>query len=321
MEKRWTMGNSALRDLAVINDKALSEYSGHVAVDAHHWLYKYITGTTRYIDPDRYTTEDGTEVANLIALYRGLPTLLRSDLTPVFIFDGEAHDLKEDTIEDRREVKQEAKQKMKQAEKEGDTEAIRRYKSQTHSLNKTIQQTSRKFLDAVGVPYLEAGGSGEGYASLLTQAGITDYVMTDDYDSLLFGAPITIRQYSGSGPTEEMDLEKTLDKYSIRQEDLIDIALLCGTDFNDGVRGIGPKRAVQKISGGKSASEVAENKGTSIPGLEELRSLFLEPDLNDLPSTKPNRKKPDFEALRDLSETWEIPTSTIEDNIIRFPRY
>lgn len=90
------MGNSALRKLAELEDVSLTRYHGAtVAIDAHQWLYKQITGTVRYLDEDVYTAPDGTEYANLVGLLRGLPPLLRNDLTPVFVFDGEPPEQKE----------------------------------------------------------------------------------------------------------------------------------------------------------------------------------------------------------------------------------
>jgi len=314
------MGNSALRSLAVLEDRNLSEYSESViAVDAHHWLYKYITGITRYRDQSDYTTEDGTEVANLVALYRGLPTLLNNGIEPIFVFDGKPHDLKQDTIDSRRESKEQAKEKMEAAIQEGDTEAIRRYKAQTTRLTETIHKTSREFLEAVGIPYVEAGGSGEAYAAQMVKEGYADCVMTDDYDALLFGSPVTIRKSSGKGPAEAMLLGPTLIEHGISQEDLVDIALLCGTDFNEGVSGIGPKRGVNYISGGKTVEEILDSRDAKIPGLADLRSIFIEPDLNDLPTRQPTMSEPDFDALIELSRDWELPESFIHDNIERFP--
>jgi flap endonuclease-1 len=316
------MGNSALRQLAILEEQQLTAYQGQtVAIDAHHWLYRYMAGLTRYADPELYKMEDGTELVNLLALFRGLPPLLREYITPVFVFDGEPHERKVETIQSRKEAKQDAEEKMKEAAERGDLEEMRKYKSQTQSLTPAVHESTRGMLDRLGVPYIEAGGSGEAYAAKLVSEGYADAVLTDDYDSLLFGAPLTLRQYSGDGPAEAMPLQPTLEQHGITHEELVDIALLCGTDFNDGVSGIGPKRGVKKISSGKSVEEILRDRNAEISGLNELRSLFLEPDINPLPAEQPRLDGADFRAVEAYAREWEIPKSYISDNLDRFPRF
>lgn len=316
------MGNSALRQLAVLEDEQLAEYNGEtVAVDAHHWLHRYMAGITRYADPDTYEMEDGTEVINLLALLRGLPPLLRRDITPIFVFDGEPHERKAGTIEHRRAAKEDAEAKMREAAERGDLEEMRRYKSQTQSLTSAVHKSTRGMLDRLGIPYIEAGGSGEAYAAKLVAGEYATASLTDDYDSLLFGSPLTLRQYSGDGPAEAMRLQPTLEKHGINQEDLVDIALLCGTDFNDGVSGIGPKRGVQKISNGTTVEDILREYDAEINGLDELRSLFSDPDINPLPANQPEIEPADFSAAKAYAQEWEIPESYINKNLSRFPRY
>ena len=98
------MGNADLRSLAVIDDIAFEDVGGSVvAVDAHNWLYRYLTTTVRFTSDAKYTTADGEEVANLVGVVQGLPKFFEHDLTPVFVFDGSVADLKEDEVAQRRD--------------------------------------------------------------------------------------------------------------------------------------------------------------------------------------------------------------------------
>lgn len=316
------MGNSALRTLASIQEVGLDQFQGQtVAIDAHHWLYRYMTGLVHYMDESIYTTNDGTEVANLVSLFQGLPTLLQKDIEPVFVFDGEPHDKKADEIESRKEAKREAAQKMEQAAEQGDTEAVRRYKAQTQSLTTTVHETTRQMLSHLGIPYIEAGGPGEAYAAKLVERGLVDAMLTDDYDALLFGSPTTVRQYSGDGPAEHMALEPTLAEHEISHEQLVDIALLCGTDYNEGVSGIGPKRGLKYVRKHGTAEGVLDQKDATIDDLDELRALFLNPQTGELPSTQPSRDRPDFTEVVSMARRWDLPDEFITDNVNRFPRY
>ena len=81
-----------------------------------------------------------------------------------------------------------------------------------------------------------------------------------DYDSLLFGAPRLVRFLTISGKEflpsqgtfrpivpETIVLERLLDGWGIDREGLVDLAILVGTDFNDGIKGIGPKKALELV--------------------------------------------------------------------------
>jgi flap endonuclease-1 len=316
------MGNSALRTLATLEETPLSEYAGAtVAIDAHHWIYRYLTGLTRYMDDDIYTTDDGTELPNIAGVFRGLPPILREDITPVFVFDGKPHERKADEIQSRRDAKQEAKQKMADAADAGDTAAMKRYKAQTQSLTPAIHETTREALKLLGIPYIEAGGAGEAYTAKMVEYGLADAAMTDDYDALMFGSPTTIRKYTGKGPAEKMLLNKTLHNHGITHKQLVDIGLMCGTDYNDGISGIGPKRGVKYIKSGKTVEDILEDKDATIDGLSQLRELFLSPTIGSVPDTPLTRTEPDFAQFRAFANEWEFPAQFIEKNISRFPRY
>jgi len=103
------MGNADIRELAVIEEVSFAALSGSVvAVDAHNWLYRYLTTTVKWTNDAIYTTADGTEVANLVGVVQGLPKFFEHDLVPVFVFDGAVVDLKDDEVEKRREQRERA---------------------------------------------------------------------------------------------------------------------------------------------------------------------------------------------------------------------
>ncbi|MFC6727020.1 flap structure-specific endonuclease, partial [Halobium palmae] len=100
------MGNADLRALAALRDVAFDELSGTVAVDAHNWLYRYLTTTVKFTRDEVYTTSEGEEVANLIGLVQGLPKFFEHGLDPVFVFDGGVTELKDDEVAARREQRE-----------------------------------------------------------------------------------------------------------------------------------------------------------------------------------------------------------------------
>ncbi|SNZ03453.1 flap endonuclease 1 [Natronoarchaeum philippinense] len=276
------MGNAALRDLAALETVAFDELDGRtVAVDAHNWLYRYLTTTVKFTADDAYTTDDGVEVANLIGIVQGLPKFFEHDLSPVFVFDGTPTDLKSDEIESRREARERREEKLEDARERGDEVAIARLDSQTQRLTETIHETSRELLELLDVPIVEAPAEGEAQAAHMARDGAVDYVGTEDYDALLFGAPVTLRQLTSSGDPERMDFEATLANHDLTWEQLVDVGILCGTDFNPGVDGVGPKTAVSLVKDHGDLWGALEAKDAHVEHADRLRSLFLDPPVDD----------------------------------------
>ncbi len=276
------MGNADLRQLAVVEDVAFADLEGSVvAVDAHNWLYRYLTTTVKWTRDEAYTTPNGTEVANLIGIVQGLPKFFEHDLTPVFVFDGAVTDLKEDELADRREQKEQYEEQLEEAREHGDEIAVARLESRTQRLTDTILETTRELLDILDVPVVEAPAEGEAQASHMARKNQVDYVGTEDYDALLYGTPLTLRQLTSKGDPELMDFEATLDRHDITWEQLVDVALLCGTDFNEGVDGIGPKTAVKLVKEHGDLWGVCEAEGCTVANADRIRDLFLDPAATD----------------------------------------
>jgi len=185
------MGNADLRSLAALSECSFEEIAGStVAVDAHNWLYRYLTTTVKWTDDTIYTTDDGTEVANLIGVVQGLPKFFENDLTPIFVFDGGVTELKDDEVEKRREQREKAEERLAEAEEAGDALEAARLSARTVRLTETIQETTRDLLALLDVPYIDAPAEGEAQAAYMNKIGDADFVGSEDYDTLLFGAPV-----------------------------------------------------------------------------------------------------------------------------------
>ncbi|HTY53435.1 MAG TPA: flap structure-specific endonuclease, partial [Methanomicrobiales archaeon] len=120
--------------------------------------------------------------------------------------------------------------------------------------------------------------------------GNATYAVSQDYDLLLFGAPTLVRNLTVSGKRkvrgrtitinpEKLILADVLDGLKLTREQLIQIGILVGTDFNEGIRGIGPKKAIQVVNEGKFESTLAEKKPGFDPG--PVMDFFLHPPVSD----------------------------------------
>ncbi|MDR5674186.1 5'-3' exonuclease [Halalkaliarchaeum sp. AArc-CO] len=306
------MGNADLRALASIREVSFDELDGtFVAVDAHNWLYRYLTTTVKFTDERIYTTDDGEEVANLIGVVQGLPKFFEHDLTPVFVFDGGVTELKSDEVQRRREKRESAQEQLEDARDRGDAIAAARLEARTQRLTDVIQETTRGLFDRLDVPYVEAPAEGEAQCAYMARVGDVDYAGSEDYDTLLFGAPLTLRQLTSSGNPELMDLEATLAELDLTLEQLVDVAILCGTDFNEGISGVGPKTAVTEIKEHGDLWGVLDARDTEIPDAEQVRQLYFDPPV----TTKYEFDEsidPDVAAAKQyVTDEWEIPAEEV----------
>lgn len=307
------MGNADLRQLAVIEEIPFEDVEGSVvAVDAHLWLYRYLTTTVKWTNDAVYTTSEGEEVANLVGLVQGLPKFFEHDMVPVFVFDGGVTDLKSDELERRREKKEAAEERKAAAEERGDVIEAARLDARTQRLTETIHKTTREFLDLLDVPYLEAPAEGEAQCAYMNRVGDVEYAGSEDYDTLLFGAPFTLRQLTSKGNPELMDLEATLEKLEVTYEQLVDIAILCGTDFNEGISGIGPKTALSAVKEQGDIWGVMDDRGVHIEAADRIREFFFDPPVTDEYSFDEDID-PDIEAARSyVIDEWEVDPDEVE---------
>jgi flap endonuclease-1 len=141
---------------------------------------------------------------------------------------------------------------------------------------------------------VQAPSEGEAQAAHLARTGRVWAAASKDYDTLLFGAPRLLRFLTTSGKEflpstgafrplvpELIDLDAELARWGITRESLIDLAILVGTDFNDGVRGIGPKKALALVQAHGRIEAMPAAVRVAVGDVEPLRALYLEPDVTD----------------------------------------
>ena len=108
-----------------------------------------------------------------------------------------------------------------------------------------------------------------------------------------------------------MDLEATLDDLGFDRQGLVDAAMLCGTDFNEGVRGIGPKTAVKAVREHGDLWGVLDARGAEIPNAEAIRELFMNPPATDV--SVDTAVDPDVDAAREyVVEEWGVAADEVE---------
>lgn len=284
-----------LGELIIKNNITLTQLSGKViAVDAFNVLYQFLA-SIRQEDGTPLMDGHGKITAHLSGLFYRTAKLLENGVKPVYVFDGEPIKLKEKTRAERTAAKTAAMEKWKKALEEERLEDAKKYAQATSRLTTEMVNESKALLDALGVPWLQAPGEGEAQATEMVKQGLAYAVASQDYDVLLFGAPRLVRNLSIIGKRkiprqnrfimvepEEIILEEVLKNLGINQMQLITIGILIGTDFNSGVKGIGPKTALKIVKQHKTFDEairyVVQKYGYSFEvELDEVVKIFTEP--------------------------------------------
>lgn len=263
-----------LKDIIAHKPLELSELSGKtIAVDALNSLYQFLA-SIRQPDGTPLMDGGGAVTSHLSGLFYRTARLVKIGVKPVYVFDGKPPALKLKEIEKRRKAKEEAHEEWEKAMKEKRIEDARKYAMRTSRFTPEMLEDSKKLLGLMGVPVIQAPGEGEAQCALLVARGDAWAVGSQDYDALLFGAARLVKGLTLSGELELsiIELDGVLRELGLTREQLVDVALLVGTDFNDGVRGIGPKKGLAAVREGRMGS-------FDVPNLKELRGIFLKPDI------------------------------------------
>jgi flap endonuclease-1 len=282
-------------DLVVRRALTLEELRGRsIAVDGYNALYQFLT-VIRQPDGTPLMDSHGRVTSHLSGVFYRTINLLEMGVKPVYVFDGRPPEIKEMEVARRKALREEAVRKYEEALQRGDLKAARTYASQSARLREEMVDEVKNLLDAMGVPWIQAPSEGEAQAAYLAIKGDVWASASQDYDSLLYGAPKLVRNLTISGrrrlPKSEKYVEvvpelvllgEVLRSLGLTREQLIDLAILIGTDYNpDGVKGIGPKRAYILIKKHGSLENVLKYlPEIQIPSLQSIREIFLKPTVN-----------------------------------------
>ncbi|MAE12989.1 flap endonuclease-1 [Candidatus Woesearchaeota archaeon] len=231
-----------------------------VAVDSFNMLYQFLT-TIRQRDGTPLKDSKGRITSHLIGLFNRTIKFLQEGVKPVFVFDGKPPALKAKERLRRKELKIEALKQYEQAVEEEDVEEMKKYASRTSRLTPEMVEEAKELLIALGLPVVQAPSEGEAQAAHMVAQGDCYAVVSQDADSLVFGATRVVRNLSVSQRRKKAGtltyttvqpelilLSEVLNRLQLSQDQLIIISILVGTDYNyGGVKGIGPKKALQLV--------------------------------------------------------------------------
>jgi flap endonuclease-1 len=279
----------ALRELIVPYKEPVGwdTIPGIAVIDAHNALYQFLS-IIRQPDGTPLMDSRGRVTSHLSGLLFRTTNMTVRGIRPVYVFDGTPPACKDGTIADRRAVRDAAYERWTEARAEGDIgEAFRQARSSSR-VDAEVVATSKRLLHLLGIPGVQAPSEGEAQAVHIVREGKGKYVVSQDYDTLLFGAPLLVRNLTLSGKRrmqgrqvaitpERIALDAVLKGIGITRDDLIKVGVLMGTDFNQGITGIGPKKALKLVKNAQFEETV--KKSGFDPG--EVLEFFRNPPVTD----------------------------------------
>lgn len=286
---------TAIGELLLKEEIDLNFLSGRrVGIDSFNILYQFLS-IIRSQDGTPLMDSKGRITSHLTGLLYRTINLLEAGAKPVFVFDGEPHELKSETIKERHKIRTEAKKKFEKAKKEGKKEEARKYAQQAVQLKDEMIDDAKKLAELMGLPVVQAPSEGEAQIAAMVEKGDLYGCVSQDFDALLFGTPKLLRNITVSGKRkvpgkdfyyeikpELIELQRNLQALAIDRRKLIWIGILVGTDFNKKFPKIGPKTALQLVQKHKSFEEIIkETKHEPEFDYREIEEIFLHPNATD----------------------------------------
>jgi flap endonuclease-1 len=283
-----------------------------LAVDGNGELYQFLA-LIRLRDGTPLRDSTGRTTSHLSGLfYRTTRLIAEHGLALVFVFDGAPPALKAQEIAKRRAVRERYEEEHAAALEEGDLARAYSKATMTSRLTREMVGEARELLRLMGIPTVQAPSEAEAQAAHMAAASSGVWAAASkDYDALLFGAPRLVRFLTISGKEflpslgtfrpivpEVLDLAGLLASWRITREQLVDLAILVGTDFTAGVHGIGPKKALRLVQQhGRIEDMPAEIRDALDDSdvVNDVRRIFLQPNVTDAYTVAP--REPDFDGV------------------------
>lgn len=182
------------------------------------------------------------------------------------------------------------------------------------------RRKAKEIAEMMGLPVFQADGEAEALCAYLAIHGHADAVLTEDTDVLAYGTPwlIAFKDFKlNDEKVYGVHLESLRDELGYTQEELRDLCILLGCDYNDRVTGYPPdgkKRkkpvniglvgALSMIDGYRNLEEVEKHVVDSSPLIyQRCREIFTPPSGDEvlrLIKMVPLNEEPDFERIQEF---------------------
>jgi len=224
-----------------------------------------------------------------------------------YVFDGKPPTMKGGELAKRKDKREQAEVALEKAKETGDTEMIEKMSKRTVRVSKEQSNEVMKLAQLMGLPVFEAPCEAEATCAALCKADLVYAAASEDMDTLCFSCPKLARNLmspaSQGKPILEFDFNKCLSELELTWDQFIDVCILCGCDYCDSIKGIGPVKALQLIKKHGSIEEMLKELDTErypVPEnwpFVEARDLFKNPDVVDTTGLELKWTAPDEDGI------------------------
>lgn len=222
----------------------------------------------------------------------------------------------------------------------------RKLESHAESVSSEMFTECQELLQMFGLPYIIAPMEAEAQCAYMEMSKLVDGVVTDDSDVFLFGARNVYKNIFDDRKYVETYFMKDIEsELGLTRQQLIRMALLLGSDYTEGVSGIGIVNAIEVVhafpeeDGLQKFKEWIESPDPSIFGQLHMETSSkskkrkpggnysdgkgkgLEPECDqgsdDLSANETERIKKIFMSKhRNVSKNWHIPAAFPSESVI-----
>lgn len=259
-----------------------------VAIDASMHIYQFMMVIGRSGD-QTLTNEAGEVTSHLQGMFMRTCRMLEAGIKPVYVFDGKPPTMKGGELARRKDKREAAEAELAKAKEAGDQEMIEKMSKRTVRVSKEQSMEVMKLARLMGLPVFEAPCEAEASCAALCKAGLVYAAASEDMDTLCFSCPKLARNLmapaSQGKPILEFDFDKCLQELDLTWDQFIDVCIMCGCDYCDSIKGIGPVKALQLIKKHGSIEEMLKDLDKEkypVPEdwpFAEARELFKNPDV------------------------------------------
>jgi flap endonuclease-1 len=308
-----------IKDLIIGSKLNLSQLQKKIiAIDAPNIIFSFFTFSYKnkqINSPNLIVDRTQRVISHLYGIFYRINFYYANQILPIFCFDGIVSELKRIVSKDHLNDYRVVKEWYEDALRSGNTLLARKISLGKEFLWPNIINESKQLINLLGVPILDSPASAESQCAYLVKNNMANYANSQDFDSLVFGCPYIIQNLSKSlrrkvqgkwiykkiEPTF-LRLETNLKRLNIDQFQLVDLAILIGTDYNQGVKNVGPKTALELIKKYDNLENVIDHESNqyqfdhlTTEVIQEIRKIFLFPDVleksRDLYWDPPNRSQ------------------------------
>lgn len=238
-----------------IKKKPISKYKNKkIGIDGHCWLYQI----SNLIAEELYYGIETTRHLNILN-YK-LKALQKHNITPCFVFDGDSLESKEVTNNKRKEQKEKIKREIELLLKANNLSRAKELMKRCVSINEYFLCSVLEFLKKNDIEFIISPYESDAQLTYLQRINYIDYILTEDSDLILFGCTNILYKFD-LVHVHEFD-NKTFMKNNDQNfvKNLLEICILNGCDYLEGLPGVGLKTAIKLFEKHKTLEEVIENR-------------------------------------------------------------